>query len=469
MARQGGIASRIADGTKPTRFGRAVGASLLAAAALVCAAPADARQVVRFSVSGDQPLSYPASIRYLPDEHTTIFPAIGAAPPRRAGESPGAFVFFVAMANRKGGAQFGDAFALQSRDLRRFAFAPGFGDPKHGGAIFWSPHPGVGNCAYRGVTHFDEQYAAPGSVLRDPTLPPGNFVMIYEAEIHCPAAAKGMAAGWVSIGVARSSDGGRHWPSPVARPGFETDRLDYGDGRYAGVTLPGVPPKAAPTAFFGDSLPSAFVDDMDPSGDVYLYVPYQFTGAPGAKADARIHMARAKLGDRSGGHERGRLRFLKWRAGGWSQPGLGGFEDGVTAPCASAYGEGGAQISYVDALHRYMMTFACTTYQCTPAGKCEPSRLSLFYSTAGSLARQDWSAPKLIDGSTRPYVADPKGGSIIDGGYPSFMSPGCKPGHLGLSGKAYFLKGDPLGERRFASRDFTMATDAPVARNGCAG
>ena len=80
---------------------------------------------------------------------------------------------------------------------------------------------------------------APGessSAGQDPTLPPGNLIMIYEAEIHCPRAPQGMAAGWVSVGVTRSSDGGRTWPVPVARRGMENDWLEYGDDRYAGIS-----------------------------------------------------------------------------------------------------------------------------------------------------------------------------------------------------------------------------------------
>ena len=323
------------------------------------------------------------------------------------------------------------------------------------------------------MTHFDEQYAAPGSVLQDPTLPPGNLIMIYEAEIHCPASPQGMGAGWVSIGVARSADGGRTWPPPIEAPAFRNHWLEYGYGRYAGITLPGLPPKAVPSQFFGDVLPSAFIDDMDPSGDYYIYVPYQFTGRPGVAADSRIHMARAKIGDRSGRREAGQLHFYKWYQGGWTQEGRGGLEDAVSPPCGSSFGEGGAQIEYNDALHRYMMTFVCTTYRCPSSNKCEPTELSLYYSTATSLATQDWTPPRPIENSTYPYLADPQGGQIIDGGYPSFVSPGCEPGHLGLSGTVFFLKGNVLGARRFASRSFTIQPGArsddnsPALENGC--
>jgi hypothetical protein len=464
MRRRDFIAARNKAGGQLSRLRFAVGFTLLGIS-LFWAGSSPSQTNVVFSVSNDQALTYPTSIRYLPDEHTTIMPAGGAASARSASGQP--HNFFVAMANQIGSALHGDAFVLQSSDFRHFVFAPGFGNAQHGGAVFWPPHAaGSGNCAYGGVTHFDEQYAAPGSVFQDPTLPPGNLIMIYEAEIHCPAAPKGMAAGWVSIGVTRSADGGKTWPPPIVQPGLERDWLEYGNGRYAGITLPGTPPRTVYNEFFGNALPSAFIDDMDPSGDYFIYVPYQFTGAPGTKADARIHMARAKLGDRFGHHEAGQLHFHKWHNGGWTQEGRGGLEDGVTPPCGASYGEGGAQITYTDALQRYMMTFVCTTYRCASAGKCEPSELSLYYSTATNLATQDWTPPQRIENSTRPYVADPKGGWIIDGGYPSFVSPGCKSGHIGLSGTVFFLKGNVLGERQFVSRSFTIRPASPVGERG---
>jgi hypothetical protein len=437
---------------------------------LLWVGPSSSQPSIVFSVSGDQALDYPASIHYLPDEHTTIMPA---APARPVNGQPGPHNFFVAMANRVGNVLHGDAFVLQSSDFRHFVLAPAFGNAEHGGAVFWPAHPAGGSCAYGGVTHFDEQYAAPGSVLQDPTLAPGNLIMIYEAEIHCPASAKGMGAGWVSIGVTRSANGGRNWPPPIAQAGAENDWLEYGNGRYAGITLPGTPAGKVLNEFFGNALPSAFIDDMDPSGEYYIYVPYQFTGAPGVRADARIHMARAKLGDRFGHHEAGQLHFYKWHNGGWTQEGRGGLEDGVSPPCGASYGEGGAQIAYNDALGRYAMTFVCTTYRCESAGNCGPTEAALYFTTATSLALQNWTPPQRIENSTYPQVAQTKGGWIIDGGYPSFVSPGCKEGHLGVSGSVFVLNGNPLAERRFVSRSFSIRPAAPIAAgtavlaNGC--
>jgi hypothetical protein len=250
---------------------------------------------------------------------------------------------------------------------------------------------------------------------------------------------------------------------PVAAPGFENDRLEYGNGRYAGVTLPGAPPTQGLDKFHGDSLPSAFVDDMDPSGDYYLYVPYQFTGSPTTRPDAFIHMARARLGDRSGHRAEGQLQFFKWHAdppgkGGWTQPGRGGLESAVmTSPCVSGpMGEGNAQIIYSDALRLYMMTFVCTKLDCAAGQECKPVSLSWYFATATRLAAQDWSTPQLMANSTRPVTLTGKGMGWHDGGYPSFMTPGHEPGHIGTTGYALFLKGDPLGPRTMAARTFTI-------------
>ena len=58
------------------RFKRAVCSTLFGLLLLWAGASSSQPNIV-FSVSGDQALIYPASIHYLPDEHTTIIPAGG--------------------------------------------------------------------------------------------------------------------------------------------------------------------------------------------------------------------------------------------------------------------------------------------------------------------------------------------------------------------------------------------------------
>ena len=141
--------------------------------------------------------------------------------------------------------------------------------------------------------------------------------------------------------------------------------------------------------------------------------------------------------------------------------------------CTTSFGEGNAQLSYNDALGRYMMTFVCSSYRCPTQNNCYAYQDSLYYSTASSLEKQDWTTPQLIQNSTYPRRTTPVGW-IQDGGYPSFASLGCDQGHLGLSGYVLLLKGNPLADRRFVSREFTIRPQGPLPpsekgalANGC--
>src|ERR1700721_3174850 len=52
------------------------------------------------------------------------------------------------------------------------------GDPESGpgnGMGFNSPSA-LGDCDFSGTESFDQNYVAPGAVLQDPTLPPGNVI-----------------------------------------------------------------------------------------------------------------------------------------------------------------------------------------------------------------------------------------------------------------------------------------------------
>jgi len=192
-------------------------------------------------------------------------------------------------------------------------------------------------------------------------------------------------------------------------------------------------------------------------------VPYQFTGSPTTKPDAFIHMARAKLGDKSGHRVEGRLQFYKWYVesvgkGGWTQEGRGGLESAVmTSPCVSGpMSEGHGQIVYNDTLRLYMMTFTCTQLNCAAGAECRAVSVSWYYSTATSLVAQDWSPPQLMQNSIRPVTTTGHGMGLMNGVYASFMTPGREPGHIGMTGYALFLRGDPIGPRNMAARKFTI-------------
>ena len=407
--------------------------------------PAPPLTITFTAAKNDQALHTPSGMTIIPDEHTTIMPVARTDPP--------SYLFFVATNNT--GFDVGAA-ALESSDLIHFNAAPGFGNADHGGLVMWSPS-GFQDCHYSGAPVFDQNYAAPGSVVRDPTLPEGNLIMLYEAERHCPGGG-GSAPEfnyWAAVGLARSSDGGKTWPAPG----------HYGNERYAALQIPGTEP-STPHADFGDALPSAFVDDVkSEKADHYLYVVYYFNGTPATRPDGFMRVARARLGGS------GKLEFKKWyvdpttKKGGFTQDGSGGADSAFTPSvgCAEPSYQINGEINYDDALGLYMLTFVCTTMQRQTDGSYKRIEAGWYFSTATSLETQNWTSPQLIVNSAAPTKDDWN----WNGWYPSFMSPGCEAGHLGLSGTVFFLAGSPVGARTFQSRAFTIDAAERKSGGGC--
>src|SRR5580698_9708865 len=151
--------------------GLVVALSLLALVPTAFAQQTPRLQITSFSVGPDTTLSYPRSLVNLPDEHTTFMPP--ASP-------TGPYLLFGASNLFRGG-HFG-AVVLKTTDLKNFDFATALG---YNLQVMSGPVPMLGQCNPAYVTEFDGNYAAPGSVVQDPTLPAGNFIMIYEAENHC--------------------------------------------------------------------------------------------------------------------------------------------------------------------------------------------------------------------------------------------------------------------------------------------
>lgn len=140
----------------------------------------------------------------------------------------------------------------------------------------------------------------------------------------------------------------------------------------------------------------------------------------------------------------------------------------------------GASLSYVEATHQYLLTFLCSS----PADPANPGATppagstrgaAWFYSTLDAtkydLSRQDrWAAPVEMAGSwgwltsnAGPSGCPPKGCAycVYGGWYPSFMSPGMKPGHLASSGYVFSMQGcqdtGAGGPRAYVSRPFTIS------------
>jgi hypothetical protein len=175
--------------------------------------------------------------------------------------------------------------ALQTSDLTNFTYAAGFTNP-----VMVPPNLFMTcNSTSTDNTGFDENYSAPGSVVQDPTRPPGHFIMIYEAENHCPGGTW-QRPFYATTGFARSTDFGMTWPAPI--------NAEYGGKWRRPVLKMNIPePTTTFTAYMGNAIPSAFVHAH------YIYVTYLFTGTG---ANGYLRVARANLEDRP-------VTFTKWQ------------------------------------------------------------------------------------------------------------------------------------------------------------
>jgi hypothetical protein len=256
------------------------------------------RAIASFSVGPDQMLAYPADLRILPDQHTTFWPP-----------APGANGYLVFASSTKVGGPSGTV-VLQTSDLKTFTYATKYKSP------VMVPPTRFLTCRPGHNSAFDENYSAPGSVVQDPTRPPGHLIMLYEAENHCPSGIWQWQF-YATVGFARSTDFGKTWPSPINSEYGGSDRhpvLKIATPEPAGH-------EASPIAM-GDVSPTGFVDTND-RGEHYLYAVYIHVG-PGA--DGYLRVARAKLDDDDIGSARPDrpVSFMKWYKGAFSQPGIGG-------------------------------------------------------------------------------------------------------------------------------------------------
>jgi uncharacterized protein (TIGR03437 family) len=383
-------------------------------------------RIKSFSVGPDRTLSYPiAKLPGLPDEHTSFLPPAS---------STGPYLLFGA--SDSGVNTNWAAVVLETTDFTTFNFASGYSSQ-----VLESPLL-FGKCSSTDNTGFDENYAAPGSVVQDPTRPPGNLIMLYEAENHCPGGVPQFPF-YTTTGFARSSDNGKTWPAPVAG--------ELGGPTRHPILQTSDPQPTVPHGYIGDAIPSGFVD-KNANNDYYLYVSYThyFVGEPGASP--QIGVARAKLGADP-------LNFLKWYNGAFSQPGIGGLESAVLPSACNGRPQYHSEINYNDDLGMYLMIFVCVT---GPAGA---NLGAWYYSTATSLDLQDWTAPQMILNSQYPVItpcADGAGSQQFDGWYPSTLSPGAAAGHTKLTGYFFFLNGCGASTRQFMSRTFTIVAEPNV-------
>jgi hypothetical protein len=390
------------------------------------------RQIASFSVGPDQSLVYPNDLPTLPDEQVTFWPPAAGS---------NTYLMFAASSIRH---VLAGTVVLQTSNLKSFSYAANYKSPVMVPPIKFT------TCNPTYDTEFDENYSAPGSVVQDPTRPPGHLIMIYEAENHCPGGVWQLQF-YATVGFARSTDFGKTWPAPI--------NSELGGKDRRPILKVAVPEsRQTPPNAIGDAIPTAFVDTTD-KGEHYLYVTYIHVGEA---AGGYLRVARARLDDDDLNLDRPdrRVTFTKWYNGAFSQPGIGGPDSGVTpARGCPGYQQHG-QISYNEAIGQYLLTLICVSVQGEP-GYAKPYRAAWYYSTATSLDLQNWTTPQLIQNSQFPVTGCGFGGTgrSFDGLYPSFMSPNHPTGRLGETGQVFFLNGcDTAGTgRKFLSRTFTIA------------
>jgi uncharacterized protein (TIGR03437 family) len=452
------------------------------------------------------------------DEHQSIFP-----PQTLQGNND--YLFFVATHTAAGAPSTGlvvlSGGAGPSKNGQwtlGFPSADGYGAyPAGYGQVFVSSTqncPTVANAANQDQT-FDQDYAAPGSVIFDPTAPSGSLLMIYEGTNTCLGSTGGGKNNFYSsVAVATSNDYGHTWPTYRGKTGFNFVQLpaqnaNEGPGAPMGATGSGVcmgnnctitPPAsygrypvltpsvsiaaAAATGqpladSMGDSEMSAFLDDASGNPSPYVYISYNYKNGGGATADPKaplndLMIARGQL---NGGSST--LTFQKWSGQSFSAPGIAGYDSpvfpaGPFATCqSSSQLRYGSSISYVDATQQYLLLFVCDSAGDPAAGQYPNAARggAWFYSTSYDLSDPtQWTPPEEVIGSWSEF--DTSGGcSDYKGFYPTMMSLGAKPGHLSTTGYIFYLWGcqtdnTPPPGRQYSSRAFSIATAAPSLTAG---
>jgi hypothetical protein len=376
---------------------------------------------------------------YVPDEHTSFLPLPGGA---------GTYLAFTGV--RTGAAtNFAGAVVMTTTDFVHFGDAVTVG--------YFSPvmvpleptHTHI--CTPGTDALFDDNYAAPGSVFPDPAFP-SSWLMLYEAENHCRNDISEQPF-YASVGVARSFDQGRTWPAAsFASPGFDSPQ------RYEGVSSQ-LPKPTVNTGYVGDAIPSGLASD----GYVYAYFTDYIPGNGGSK---QTEVARAA----DTGQDP--MTFWKFSAtAGWTIPASA--RDGaipgagtslVTPPngfqCAhvSVHEVDLGALAAGPSHHLFVMVLECDNRIAAAAAGVR-AQGAWFYATTHSLESQEWSSLAMV-ANTQQYLDCSTG--AFDGWYPSLVSPGLPPSHLGPIGHALYLNGDVTGVHELRSRDFRIRSGAPA-------
>ncbi|MEO6990560.1 MAG: hypothetical protein ABI346_00060 [Candidatus Baltobacteraceae bacterium] len=273
------------------------------------------------------------------------------------------------------------------------------------------------------TSSFDASYAAPGSVLADPTIA-GTLYMLYEGESSFFDGRR-QPGTWATIGLATSTDDGRSW----SRVNPATGILSSHDPKPATSTGRGLR---------GNAVPSGIIAD----GYMYAFFAYYGDGPGGGQ----IQEARASLRDL--GH------WQKLAANTFSAAGLGGNGDpilpratGAGAHCLAGNRQPG--VSYNSYLHAYLLSMICQY-----GGGGEPPGPRWAFATSSDLLH--WAAPTA---AAEPVPEMGDGERIRFGWHPTLMSPGeTSQQTTGRTGYVYYAKGVVTAPKTSYYRAFTIAT-----------
>ncbi len=326
------------------------------------------------------------------DEHSSVFPP-GSL------QDNSDYLFFVASGTHNGNPDVG-VVVLSGGDgpdqngQWTMDFASGYGYyPGYGfGSVFLAPvrqkHcPDVTYATQQDPT-FDLDYAAAGSVVRDPTSHPGALLMFYEGTDDCFDNSGGKSQTlahpdgsgvYITLGAATSLDYGRTWPLYSSTPTFSAVPLPFSNpypitnliqgpdapygafatsvcmgndcsttppaayGRYAVLSPPLSLPDFMKTGqplldasgkpkILGDAEPSAFVDEFTPGPATYLYVVHGYApgglngepGGPPLGPNGPSQVLTISRAQLNGGTAP--LSFAKWNGTAFAEPGIGGIE-----------------------------------------------------------------------------------------------------------------------------------------------
>jgi hypothetical protein len=202
------------------------------------------------------------------------------------------------------------------------------------------------------------------------------------------------------LGIAQAVDTEANG-APTGWSGFSGRR--NAAGRTVAVASPDGPSATVPPqGYYGNGIPSGFVDPRDPEHR-YLYLYYDYHPFPADDNNQHIEVARATFASLRAGAP----VFEKFADGRFGAPFDRAGQRIVAVDAAGGcVRQGNPAVSYNTVLRRYLMVYGCTANR---------SPTQWYYATTTSMETQAWSAPRLLVRFERGHPW-----------YPSLISPDQK-------------------------------------------